>query len=209
MYHDIDHTADGFTTAGEDFIHHQSQPVLDEEEHTSLVSGLMEIDNEEDLGGLLKTAILSVMDAAGKFDPAIARALRKELTSLAKQFLPEAAMPTDAYAGGTAPGRPGSAANRFEMGPEEREWEAANTMIKVATEAAKNATEAPQGGDPHAIAKEAVINATNVHAPHLAAFVRGKLHGATPCECERHHHGRARRSGHWHRRGDQIILSGF
>jgi hypothetical protein len=93
--------------------------------------------------------------------------------------------------------------------PEELEWEAANTFVNLASDAARRVAEAPAGGDPRAIAKNAIIEAAKIHAPHLVPVLTGEEH---QCHCgghhHRHHHQHHRHSGHWYRHGDRIVLVG-
>jgi hypothetical protein len=86
----------------------------------------------------------------------------------------------------------------------EQEFEAAQTFVRLAGDAVKNATSAPPGANPNAVAQAAVTQAAQVHAPGLlgpepAPGPGGMIPGGPV--------GRGR-SGQWVRRGHKIILFG-
>ncbi len=186
-------------------------PVFNEEENMDLAAGLMEVESEQELDHFLGDVISGAAKAVGKFiSSPTGQALGSGLKDVAKQLLPVAGQALGDFvvpgAGGSIGGALGSAAaGLFEMEGEEREWEAASTFVKLASEAAKTAAEAPPGADPHAIAKHAIVEAAKIHAPHLVGALTG----------EHHHHGmgrqhgqKRRHSGHWYRHGERIILVG-
>lgn len=194
MNHDIDHTEAGFNREEEYATGHRRRPVLNEEEHMSLVSDLMKVNDQKELGMFLRGAIHSITNAVGQISPRAARALEVELANAARHLLP----PSGA-----------SEAESPEM-EEERDWETANTMVKLATESVERLAAMPQDGDPNRVAKHVVVKAAGVHAPHLVPLLRGEHNGKPHCGCQQHHHhGQSRPSGHWYRQGDRIVLEGI
>ena len=89
---------------------------------------------------------------------------------------------------------------------EEREWEAAQTFVRLAADTVKNAARAPPGAPPAAVAQNALAQAAQVHAPGLVGPAGpmggpGGPGGPTPF-------GGHNRSGRWIRRGGKIVLFG-
>jgi hypothetical protein len=219
MNHDIDRTQVGFAHGGGGYMPRSGESVFNEEEHTNLVSGLMDVNSEQELEYFLGDMISGAANAVGKFiSSPTGQALGSGLKSVAKQLLPVAGQALGDYVGGGAGGQIGgalgsAAAGMFESESEEREWEAADTMVKLAAEATKKATEMPQGGDPHAIAHHAIIEAAKIHAPHLVAALSGEGHGLHHRGCRHEHdgspHGGSRHEGRWYRHGKRIILVGI
>jgi hypothetical protein len=130
---------------------------------------------------------------------------------VAKQLLPVAGKALGTYLGGPAGGQIGgtlgsAAGGLFEAETEERDWETANQFVKLATEATKNAAEMGPGGDPHAVAQKAIVEAAKVHAPHLVGHLMGGHGHHQGCGC--HHQGERRHHGRWYRHGERIILVG-
>jgi hypothetical protein len=218
MNHDIDRTQVGFAQEGGYYAPRSRGSVFNEDEHMNLAAGLMEVNSEQELDNFLGDVISGAANAVGKFiSSPTGQALGAGLKGVAKQLLPMAGSALGDLvlpgAGGAIGGQLGSAAaGLFEAEAEEQEWEAANTFVKLASEAAKNAAEMPQGGDPNAIAQKAIVEAAKIHAPGLVSSLTGGGHEKGQCGC-RHHHGehyaeRPRHSGRWHRRGDRIILVG-
>jgi hypothetical protein len=176
--------------------------VFGEQEQMNFAADMMEVNSEEEFEDFLGDLISKVGGLIG--GPA-GKALGGVLKGAAKQILPIAGQALGGFVGGPVGaqigGQLGSAAFEAEM--EERDWEAANTFVKVAGEAAKNLAAAPPHPDPVAAATNAVVEAAKVHAPEIVpALANGALRQP---EGHRRHHGRA---GHWERRGDRIILYG-
>lgn len=237
MNHDIDRTQVGFAPGAGRFAPRSGGSVFNEDEHMHLAAGLMEINSEQELDNFLGDVISGAANAVGKFiSSPTGQALGSGLKDVAKQLLPVAGTALGDFvvpgAGGAIGGALGSAAaGLFEAEAEEQDWEAANTFVKLAGEAAKNAADMPQGGDPHAIAQKAIIEAAKIHAPGLVSSLTGGARGMGrsemgQCGCRHHeyhgeHHGerygerygehygeRPRHSGRWHRHGDRIVLVG-
>jgi hypothetical protein len=238
MNHDIDRTQVGFAQGAGHYGNGPGAPVLSEEEHMNLATGLMEVNSEQELDQFLGDVISGAANAVGKFiSSPTGQALGSGLKDAAKQLLPMAGTAVGDYFGGAPGGQIGgalgtAAAGLFEAEAEEQDWEAANTFVKLASEAVKNAADMPQGGDPHAIAHKAIVEAAKIHAPHLVSSLTGGSHGPGHCSCHHHHderrgegygerHGerhhekygeeygeRPRHSGRWFRHGKRIILVG-
>lgn len=218
MNHDIDRTQVGFAHGGGNYPPYAGSPVLNEEEQTHLASRLMDVNSEQELDNFLGDVISGAANAVGKFiSSPTGQALGSGLKTVAKQLLPVAGQAVGERFGGSAGGQIGgalgsAAAGLFEVGPEEREWEAANTMVQLASEATKKAAEMPQGGDPHAIARHAIIEAAKIHAPHLVPYLTGESgqhHHQCGCRHGEHEHERGRQSGRWYRHRGRVILIGI
>jgi hypothetical protein len=233
MNHDIDRTQVGFAQGAERFMPQSSGSVFNRDEHTHLTSGLMEVENEQELDYFLGDVISGATSAIGNFiSSPTGQALGSALKDVAKQVLPAAGTALGDYFGGPTGGQIGgtlgtaAAGLLHEAATEEQEWEAADTFVKLAGEAAKHAAETPQGGDPHTIAKNAIVEAARIHAPGLVTKLTGGAHGACPPGCRHHHHGeyqgehhrghygerhgeRPYHSGRWYRHGDRIVLVGI
>lgn len=213
MNHDIDRTQVGFAHGAGHYMHHPDGQVLNEEEQTNLASALMEVNSEEELEYFLGDVISGVSKAVGKFvSSPTGQALGSGLKDVAKQLLPVAGQALGDYVGGSAGGQLGgalgsAAAGLFEMEPEEREWEAANTMVKLAADAAKNAAAAPPGADPNAVAKQAIIEAAKIHAPEIVPSLTAGHHEGS-CGCQHHGEHGSRHEGRWYRHGKRIVLTG-
>ena len=153
MNHDIDRTQVGFAQGAGHYGNGPGAPVLSEEEHMNLATGLMEVNSEQELDQFLGDVISGATSAIGDFiNSPTGQALGSGLKDVAKTALPLVGTALGSRfgpAGGQIGGAIGSAvAGSFEMASEEQEWEAANTFVKLAGEAAKNAAEAPPGADP-------------------------------------------------------------
>jgi len=211
MNHDIDRTQVGF---GDGSLPQSRGSVLNEDQNIHLASRLMDVNSEEELEYFLADTISDVANAAGKFiSSPTGQALGSALKDVAKKVLPAALEAVGTRYGGAPGGVIAKAVgtaitDQFEVEPEEAEWEAANNFVKLATEAIKNAAEAPPGADPHAIAKRAIIEAAKIHAPGLVAPLTSASVGMDRPSYRHyggaHHH----HTGHWYRHGDRIILVG-
>jgi len=206
--HDLDRTQIGLTP--ESFGPSRGGMVLNEDEQMSLAAEMMEVNSEEEFEDFLGDLISKGAQAVGSFiSSPTGQALGGVLKGAAKQLLPVAGQALGGYLGGPSGaqigGQLGSAASGLfesEAEMEEQEWEAANTFVKLATDAVKNAASAPPGADPVAVAKSAVVEAAKVHAPAIVqALANGASHGLQDPS------GRGA-SGRWVRHGNRIILYG-
>jgi len=211
MNHDIDRTQVGFGPEP-----YPGGGVFNPDIHANLAADLLDVKSEQELNYFLGDVISGATSAIGDFiNSPTGQALGSGLKDVAKQALPLVGStlggrfgPVGSQIGGAL----GSAvAGSFEMAPEEQEWEAANTFVKLAGEAAKNAAQAPPGADPRAVAKNAIIEAAKIHAPGLVPQLTGEGH----CDCPscRHHEGHHRHhhyghSGRWYRHGNRIVVEG-
>jgi hypothetical protein len=92
----------------------------------------------------------------------------------------------------------------FEAESEDREWETANTFVRLAADTVKNALQsAAPGVNPRAVAQQALAAAAQTHAPGLVTQAPNG-HPAEPGGAGGHHG----RSGRWIRRGNHIVLMG-
>jgi hypothetical protein len=227
MTHDIDRTQVGFAQGAGEYGPSSGGSVLNEEENANLAAGLMEVGSEQELDNFLGDVISGVANTVGKFiSSPTGQALGSGLKDVAKQLLPAAGQALGTYLGGPAGGQIGgtlgsAAGGLLEAETEERDWEAAHQFVKLAAEATRNAAEMP-GGDPHAVAKKAIVEAAKVHAPHLVGYLMGGgpgyghhgyghegygHQGHEGCGCHQHHG--QRHHGHWYRQGERIVLVGI
>jgi len=215
--HDIDRTQISYAgDRGNDGMNSPSSP-LSEAEEMELASRLMELESEDEFENFLGDIISGVASAAGGLiSPSVGNALGGLVKGAAKKLLPIAGSALGGYFGGPLGASLGGklASSVSEMESEEMEWEAAKDFVKFAAEAAQNAALAPQGQDPRAVAHQATVDAAQKHAPELLDTAPGPHAFSEPlapahrahsgCGCHRHHH-----SGHWVRRGHEIVLFGL
>jgi hypothetical protein len=214
MNHDIDRTQVGFGSELGSSIPNQGGGVFHPHAQANLTADLLDVKSEQEFEYFLGDVISGAANAVGKFiSSPTGQALGAGLKDVAKTLLPVAGQALGDYVGGSTGGQIGqtlgsAVAGSFEMASEEQEWEAANTFVKIASEAAKKAAEMPQSGDPHAIAEKAIVEAAKIHAPGLVPTLTGEGHcGCASCrnhEGHHHHH----HSGRWYRHGMRIVLEG-
>jgi hypothetical protein len=218
MNHDIDRTQVGYGQGAGPYGPASGGSVVNEyeEETMNLAAGLMEVNSEEELDYFLGDIISGAASAIGKFvSSPTGQALGSGLKSVAKQLLPVAGQALGGYVGGGAGSQIGGALGSAAAGlldsemEEEQEWEAANTFVKLAGEAAKQAANMPADADPHAVAQQAIVEAAKIHAPHLLPALTGGGYGeGGQCGCRHHPHHRGHHSGRWYRHGGKIVLVG-
>jgi hypothetical protein len=214
MNHDIDRTQVGFGSELGSSISNQGAGVFHPHDQANLTADLLDVKSEQEFEYFLGDVISGAANAVGKFiSSPTGQALGAGLKDVAKTLLPVAGQALGDYVGGSTGGQIGqtlgsAVAGSFEMAPEELEWEAANTFVKIASDAAKKAAEMPQSGDPHAIAQKAIVEAAKIHAPGLVPTLTGEGHcGCASCRHhEGHHH--LHHSGRWYRHGMRIVLEG-
>jgi hypothetical protein len=199
--HDIDSTQIAFGHEAENYEFPQ-QPVFNENEQAELAAELMEIASEAELENFIGDIVGKLIKKGKSFlGSPTGQKLVGWLKGAAKQVLPMAGKAAGDWIGGPVGAQIGgklgsAAADRLETEAEaeEREWEAANTFVKLAGDAVKNAAAAPPG-NPNAIAQRAVMQAAAIHAPGLLANApQAAAKGGS--------------SGHWVRRGNRIIVFG-
>ncbi len=208
--HDIDRTQVGFGYEAENPSAYESAASsIDETEQMELAAELMEVSSEEEFESLLGTLLSRAVKAAGGYlgSPS-GKALAGVLKGAARQILPVVQQVADngEYE------EEGGYESEAEM--EDQEWEAAQTFVKLAQEAAANLAQAPPDSDPTAAAHQAVADAAQTHAPNLLAGAGQPQHppaGGTArgrsghCGCA---HGKGKQGGRWVRRGNQIVVYG-
>jgi len=206
--HNLDRTQVGFGQEMGDFEFSEGE-AFGENEMTELAAELMEVSSEAELDNFIGDLISKAGSAIGKFvGSPTGQALTGALKSAAKQLLPMAGQAVGGYFGGSTGsqigGQLGSAASGlFGETEDEQEWEAANTFVKVATDAVKTAAQAPQGANPRQVAQQAVMQAVQTHAPGLLGQQGGAGAAAGGNGA---HHGHHKRTGRWIRKGDRIIV---
>ncbi|HMC60476.1 MAG TPA: hypothetical protein VKJ01_14905 [Candidatus Solibacter sp.] len=199
----------------ESFEYEYSYPkVLSESQELELAAELMEVSNEQELeqflGDLIKKAGSAI---GGLIKSPIGQALGGALKGVAKQVLPMAGQALGGAIGGPAGSQIGgqlaSAAGSIfglELEAGEQEFEAAQSFVRLAADAVKNAASAPPGANPHAVAQTAVAQASQVHAPGLFG-----PQGAGPMGPGGPEFGGGASRGHsgrWIRRGSKVVLFG-
>jgi uncharacterized protein (DUF697 family) len=212
MTHDMDRTQIGFGQETEGF-NFPTGETFNENEQLNLAAQLMEVSSEQELEGFLGDIFSNAANAVGGFiSSPTGQALGGVLKGVAKQLLPAAGSAIGGRYGGSAGAAIGGqlgqqAADLFEAESGEQEWEASNTFVKLATDAAKIAAQAPQNANPMAVAKQAVMDAAKVHAPELLKTINSGTAAnggsvSTGTGMGAHH------SGRWIRHGKRIILLG-
>ena len=91
------------------------------------------------------------------------------------------------------------------LSPEDRDFEIARQIVRLAEEAAAQAANAPADEDPAMAARSAVATAARRYAPGLLrepSGRQGRCDGHHPCSCK----GCAGKSGRWVRRGRNVVL---
>ena len=178
--------------------------VVGEDELLELAAELLEVRDEQELdrflGGVFKKFKQFANSTAGK-------AVGGMLKGVLKKALPIAGGVAGTFFGGPVGATIGSklgsmAGNLFEMeleglSQEDREFEAAKQFARFATEAVKNAASAP-GGNPVAIARQAIATAAQRYAPGLA--------NGAPSPSAHHGGGGRARTGRWRRIGPNRII---
>jgi hypothetical protein len=204
----LDRTQIGYGQEMGDFEFSSGQTVFNENEQMELAAELLEVSSDAEMDQFLGDLISKAGSAIGKFvSSPTGQALGGVLKGAAKQLLPAAGQALGGYLGGSTGAQIGgqlasAASNLFEAESEEREWESANAFVRMAADAVKNATEAPGGANPRAIAQKAIALAAQAHAPGLLTQQQPQPPGSN------HGHGAEGRSGRWIRKGNHIVLMG-
>lgn len=209
MIHDMDRTQIGFGQEMESFNYPAGETVFNESEQMNLAAELMEVSSEQEMENFLGDLFSKAAKAVGGFiSSPTGQALGGVLKNVAKQVLPMAGQALGGLVGGPAGAQIGGqlaqgASGLFEAESGEQEWEASNTFVKLATEAAKNAALAPPNANPVAVAKQAVVEAAKIHAPELLKTVSNGVSGPAGTQPAGKGH-----TGRWIRHGKKIILLG-
>jgi hypothetical protein len=143
---------------------------LDEVEEMELASELLEISDEYELDQFLGKLMSKAKKAGGGL---LKSGLGKSLGGLLKGAA-KAALPM--IGNMIVPGVGGAAASKLGgmfglelegLSPQDQEFEAARSFVKFAGEATKDAASQPPNASPQQVAKAAVIQAAQKHAPGL------------------------------------------
>jgi hypothetical protein len=189
--------------------------IFNEQQEWELASELLEVGNEQEFEQFLGDLISKAGSAIGSFVRSdTGKAIGGVLKGAAGKLLPMAGSAIGGYFGGPGGAQIGgklaqTAGGLFGLGEtenEEREFEAAQTFVRLAADTVKNAAAAPPGAPPAAVAQNAIAQAAQVHAPGLVGPAGpmggpGGPVGSSPF-------GGHNRSGRWVRRGGKIVLFG-
>lgn len=179
-----------------------------EEQEIEMAAELLSVSEEAELDQFLGKLIRRAGKAAGSFlRSSTGRALTGLLRKAAKKALPIAGRAVGTYFGGPAGGAIGSrlatAGGRIfgleleGMSPEDQELQVARRFVRLASDAAAKAAQAPPAALPQQAARSALAAAARVHAPGLLRPGAGRVAGWRP-----------HRTGQWVRRGNKIVLLG-
>lgn len=185
----------------------QGEAPFDEATEMDLAAELLSVADEAELDQFLGKLFNTVGRNIGKVVKSpIGRALAGPLRSLAKKALPIAGGALGGFFGGPVGASLGSslaskAGGLFGLeleglSTEDREYEIAKRVVRVAGTAARQAAGAPSGASPAAVAQQAFNAALQQHAPGLTR-TGSRVAGQKSC-----------RTGRWIRRGNKIILYG-
>lgn len=219
--HDIDRTMgrtnlEAFEYQGEDemgeFQGEQGEGE-GEEELNEMASELLSVTNEQELEQFFGDVFKKVSGAVGNFARSpVGQQVGGILKNVARTALPIAGQALGNYiapgVGGPIGGQLASAAGSLfgleleGLSHEDRDFEMAKQFVRLATDAAHTAMNAPPGQSPAAIAHHAVASAAQKYAPGLLepAGTDGGHAGPTSV-------GAA--SGRWVRKGNKVIVYGI
>jgi len=177
-------------------------PMSDAEE-MEFAADLLEVTDDEELEQFLGKVWNWAKKKYKKYVPKSVRStISSKLRGFAKKGLGIAGRAAGTYfggpVGGAIGGRLASGAGRLlgleleGLSPEDQEFEVARRFVRVAAEAAKQASKAPAGAPPQVVANKSLSAAVNKHAPGQAR-IRMPRRG---------------QKGVWKRRGKAIVLYG-
>jgi hypothetical protein len=180
--------------------------VFSEAEVMELAGELLEVSNENELDHFLGDLIRRAGSALGQVVRSpVGQAVGSLLKGAAKTALPLAGTALGGMVGGPLGARIGgglagvaSDALGLEAEAEDREFEGAKSFVKMAGDTLKSTLAGDPGRSPLALAKAALTEAAQKHAPALLAGAGGS---APPPHA--HHGGRV---GRWVRQGRNIII---
>lgn len=193
--------------------HDETGSPFSEVEEAELAQELLGLSSEAEmdqfLGKLFKKAWRGAQGLTKKLG--VLNPLGGILKGVAKKLLPVAAGAAGTFFGGPVGAAIGSKIGsvvgnaleaEFEGSPQDREFEAAKTFVRVAGTAAQQAANASPSTPPVAAAKDAVINASRESVKRL----RRRRNGGGGYGDS--NYGSGHRTGRWVRRGNRIILFG-
>jgi len=179
-----------------------AEEVFSEIEEMKLAAALLEVSDEAKLDRFLGNLIGQAGQAVGRFvSSPTGQALSGILKNTAKQALPIVERALSRYVGmdsGTQIGEQHtSEAGRIfgleleGLSPEDKEFEVAKRFVRFGGAAVKHAISTPITADSREMAKKAIVQAAQRHAPGLLRVGLG-----TP-----------KNTGHWRRSGHNIIVN--
>ena len=182
----------------------EGEGVFNESDLQELASELLSVSSEGELNHFLGGLIKRAAGAVGKvIRSPLGQQLGGMLKGVAKQALP---MAGKAIGDWIAPGTGGQIGQQVAqkagalfglelegLSHEDREFGVAKQFVRLASDATKTATSAPQSADPVQVAKDAIAKAAQKFAPGL---LTARPQGGG-------------RSGRWVRRGRQIVIYGL
>jgi hypothetical protein len=145
-----------------------------------LASELLEVRSDQELDHFIGSLFNKVTSAIGKaVNSPVGQALGGVLKQVAKQALPMVGKAVGSYFGGPVGGALGSqlastAGDAFGLelsglSPEDRDFEAARRYVRFAGEATKRAARERNDVEPRQVARKALVEAAQLHAPGLLA----------------------------------------
>ena len=184
-----------------------------EGELNELASELLSVTNEQELEQFLGDVFKKVTGAVGNFVKSpVGQQVGGLLKNVAKQALPIAGQALGNYiapgVGGQIGGQLASAAGSLfgleleGLSHEDRDFEVAKQFVRLAADAAQAAAHAGPGGNPAAIAQQAVASAAQKFAPGLLEPPHA---GGSPATGPV---GAGAMQGRWVRKGNKIIVYG-
>jgi hypothetical protein len=209
--------AGAYETGGQESPLHESVEM-------ELAAELLEVASEDELDQFLGKLIRRVGSTVGRLVRSpIGRALGGLIKPMLKAALPIAGGAVGTFFGGPLGGMAGSklagAAGQLfgleleGLSAEDRDFEVARRVVKLAATATNNASAAPPNVDPQAAARAALIAAATSLAPGLAAGQFGRFAPRPGARPQAPYYpggayGTGRRRGIWVRRGRSIVLHG-
>jgi hypothetical protein len=170
-----------------------SAGVFRETEELELAAELLEATDERKLNRFLLSLIAKVERAVGRsLSSPVKVALGIILQSAAKKMLPMLNRVPGAQSGGQL----ASVASRFfgleleGLSPEDKEFEIAKSFVRFAAAAVRNALNAPLAAEPRTLARKAIVQSAQRHAP-------GMLSDSSR---------ESKQTARWYRQGRNIIV---
>jgi hypothetical protein len=180
--------------------------LLSPAQETEFASRLLEVSNDLELEQFLGDVLKTVGRTVGRFASSdTGQAVGGLLKSAVKQALPAAGRDFGSWVspgGGDLGSQLATQAGQLlgleleGLSEEDREFEVSRQLVRLASSAAEQASQAPHNADPAAVARQAVTTAGREHAPGLPRGVPRRSGQVWP------------RSGRWVRNGQTITLYG-
>jgi hypothetical protein len=200
VMHDINSTA--LEMEGESFEYEfetdgEWNEVLQEGELNELASGLLEVSNDQELDQFLGGLISKIAQKAKRFVTGpLGKQLGRAFKSLAKRALPIVANTLIPGSGVVAAAAGEALGLELEgLSPEDREFEVAKQVVRLAADATKTALTAPAHANPAQVASAVLQQSMRKHAPHMVQVRQGPSTQGLPS------------SGTWVRKGRHIIIT--